>query len=399
MKAQPERPTDDSVPIESREDVLRIQPFIPDNVEWVLPPSKSHLIRWLLIAAIRDKPTVIRKASPWSEDSDSMRRCLNQLGMDIPADDEFTITPVAFTKPEAVLNARNSGTSCRFLMALAACLDFEVVIDGDMSLRTRSHLTLLSALERSGAEIDIESETGQLPVMIRGPMASNSVRIDTTDSSQPYSALLLTRSLHKMSIEVIGEGVSENHSNLSKRLLEDSSDVVIIPRDSSMAAFARLFEIVHAIDVPIKYPIDNLGHKLPQDIPQIMDLKHRNDLLPPLAAIMALGNGGTIVNAKHASFKESNRIESTHSLLKEFGMSCEMTDDGLVIEGNQSPTRPDYLVDTFGDHRIQMVAVILATKVGADIIGSNLHKVADPEFIKRLQNSGAIIESTSSLSK
>jgi len=194
-----------------------------------------------------------------------------------------------------------------------------------------------------------------------------------------------------MSIEALGKGVSQNHSDLSKRLIEDTSDVVEIPRDSSMVAFARLFEIVHSIDVPIKCSIDDLGHNLPQEIPQIMDLKHRNDLLPPLAAIMALSDGGTIVNAKHASFKESDRIESTHSLLKAFGMSCEMTDDGMVIEGNQSLSSPDNLVKTFGDHRIQMAAVILASKVGANIEGSELHKVADPDFIMRLQKSGAKI--------
>jgi len=391
MKAMREWSASGPTHRKSKLEVLEIEPFKPGSITWNLPPSKSHLIRWLLIAALREKPTKIIGASPWGEDADSMRRCLNQLGLKVVADDEIEITPVEFSKPASVLHVGNSGTACRFLMALAACLDFPIMIDGDISLRNRDHSVLLKALEQSGAKISHGFGAENLPVLIQGPMKAESVSIDTSNSSQPLSALSLTKSLHNMSIEESGESVSINHSNLTKRLLDDDSTSIDIPKDASMASFARLFSTVHSIDVSVNMPSDDLGHRLPDDLPEEISLKDCNDLLPPLAAMMALGKGGAITGASHASLKESDRIETTKQMLSLFGISTTTTPDGLEIMANQKLSRPTKTILTHGDHRIQMTAVILATKVGGIISGPRLHRIADPEFISRLIDSGAVI--------
>ena len=99
---------------------------------------------------------------------------------------------------------------------------------------------------------------------------------------------------------------------------------------------------------------------------------------------MALGHGGVIKGAKHSSFKESNRLESTLKLLQSFGMVGKINDDGLEISGGQSPSSTDSIIDTFGDHRVFMSAVLLGCKVGAKIDGYGLHKIADELFIDRL---------------
>ena len=115
-----------------------------------------------------------------------------------------------------------------------------------------------------------------------------------------------------------------------------------------------------------------------------IDLRDANDLLPPLAAILALSGGGRLRGAAHAKHKESNRIRSTKKLLEAFGLTASIEDDGLSIEGGQALTMPDSLVDTYGDHRIQMTAVLLATQTGAMVEGPRLHRIADPEFLNRL---------------
>ena len=109
-----------------------------------------------------------------------------------------------------------------------------------------------------------------------------------------------------------------------------------------------------------------------------------NDLLPPLSAILALTGGGTISGAAHAMFKESNRITKTAEMLQQFGIECIIKDDGMTIRGNQSIQKPTSMVETFGDHRLQMTAILLATKVGATVEGPRLHQVADPSFLNRL---------------
>ena len=57
----------------------------------------------------------------------------------------------------------------------------------------------------------------------------------------------------------------------------------------------------------------------------------------------------------------------------------------MNIVGGQQVTAPESVVPTFGDHRMQMTAVIMATKVGADIEGANLHEVSFPQFVDAIQ--------------
>ena len=115
-----------------------------------------------------------------------------------------------------------------------------------------------------------------------------------------------------------------------------------------------------------------------------IDLVDANDLLPPLSAILALTGGGTISGAAHAMFKESNRIDKTAKMLQQFGIECIIKEDGIAIKGNQSVQKPLSMVQTYGDHRLQMTAIILATKVGAIVEGPELHQIADPSFLERL---------------
>ena len=121
-----------------------------------------------------------------------------------------------------------------------------------------------------------------------------------------------------------------------------------------------------------------------------IDLRDANDLLPPLAAILALAGGGRLRGAQHAKYKESNRIESTATLLKSFGLSSKIEEDGLSIEGNQRLKKPTEPIRTSDDHRIQMTAVqtavLLATKTGGVVEGPNLHQIAAPMFLDRLSS-------------
>ena len=55
-------------------------------------------------------------------------------------------------------------------------------------------------------------------------------------------------------------------------------------------------------------------------------------------------------------------------------------------EGGQVLSKPPVSVDTFGDHRIQMTAVLLATETGGVVEGSDLHNIADPGFLNRLSS-------------
>ena len=54
-----------------------------ERIPWRLPPSKSHAIRWLALAAQSEQKVVIHNLSHAGQDILSMRRCLGQLGVRI----------------------------------------------------------------------------------------------------------------------------------------------------------------------------------------------------------------------------------------------------------------------------------------------------------------------------
>ena len=126
-----------------------------------------------------------------------------------------------------------------------------------------------------------------------------------------------------------------------------------------------------------------------------VDLRDANDLITPLTAMLALGEGGRISGAPHAAFKETNRLTGTVALLKQFGLTAIQTDDGgLTVDGGQRLQTPTAVVETFDDHRMQMTALVLATACDdkVRIEGPTLHEVADPDAVERLRAAGVRIE-------
>jgi 3-phosphoshikimate 1-carboxyvinyltransferase len=303
------------------------------------------------------------------------------------------------------------------------------MIDGDASLRNRNHTTLLSALSPMGVKLSYGIEQERLPILIHGPWIGSELSVDVSHSSQPYSSILLsTCGIETPStIKTVGEAVSRRHSALTIELMRASGaslevtpevttlqpwtsnppEVWDVPPDASMMAFPVLACLLNNQSIQIENPVESmhsLGHEvlldhinsfgvkesdgtlsLGGDVTEVdIDLRDANDLLPPMAAILALSGGGRLRGAAHAKHKESNRIDCTAHLLKCFGLTCKIEEDGLSIEGGQQITKPEKFVETFGDHRIQMTAVLLATQTGGTIEGPRLHRIADPAFLTRL---------------
>ena len=412
---------------------IDVQPTSLCDVSWNLPPSKSHLIRMLHLCALSKKKHTLSGFSQLGEDAESMRRCLSQLGVEFTSHkDGIEIIGKGIDglqRSPSVLHAGNSGTALRFLIGLASRLNFVSMVDGDASLRNRNHSNLLNALSPIGVQLSYGIEQERLPVLVHGPWNGMKPTVDVSGSSQPYSSLLLASSDldEPCVINTQGNAVSRRHSALtielmqrcgaSLEIVDDCTTIApwtsnppeewVVPSDGSMMAFPILACIITEQSIHINNPVDSsdaLGHEIllehlnafgikyedctltyegESSLVEI-DLRDANDLLPPLAAILALSGGGTLKGAEHAKHKESNRIESTKALLESFGLSSSIRDDGLSIEGGQTPTKPESLVETFGDHRIQMTAVLLASKTGGTVEGPRLHRIADPEFLHRL---------------
>ena len=84
-----------------------------------LPPSKSHLIRWLLLASQGENSVEIHGIEGASQDACAMRDALIELGVEIEIENDiWTVHGVGvngFNQPSKALDFQNSGTALRLL--------------------------------------------------------------------------------------------------------------------------------------------------------------------------------------------------------------------------------------------------------------------------------------------
>ncbi len=394
--------------------MLIINPLkLTKPVEWDLPPSKSHMIRWLVAASQNEQETIIKFNGEPGKDIMSMKRCVENFGVEVhELENMWKIKGIDFGRGDIEninFYCGNSGTTTNFVTVMASCYDTEIIVDGDDSLRNRNFSEINNALRSMGAMISADSP----PFRIKGPVKFDRVKINTQRSSQPLSSLIMAfdKNHKNFTIECIGESVSRDYSELTIDIAEecgvlvrkDNSNITLncdkfippkiikIPQEVSLFPISILLSELHGVDFKIR----NLGDSdfLKSSIEmisaidkKILDLRDCSDFITPAAAILAIRKGGRIIGAEHAKGKESDRIEKTSELLNIFGMDCEIVEGTLVIRGGQVPKRPENPVETHLDHRIAMTAMALATYSGGEIDSPEISKITDPTFIRKILN-------------
>lgn len=427
--------------------VLEVQPFRPSSqMKWELPISKSHAIRFLIMASQSNDIVSFSNMKNAGEDIIAVKDCLSQLGVEIEETDDRWIVhgvgPQGFQPSKTVLNARNSGVTFRCMVALSSRIDGISMVDGDASLRKRPHGELIDSLSQLNIDVSFGTMDESLPLLFHGkPHTTSILQVDGSRSSQPITAWICASPgfTNGLTIHTQGDLVSTRHSDLSIELarmlgacVEQKDNQIIIhpwtpsfkgdlssikvPSDASMMSFAMLTAkalnaSIEIANLPTKD--QSIGHEILTEFAQQfgltfsagqiknsdsggfaqIDLRNANDLITPISAILALSSGGKISSISHAAYKESNRIVSTMHLLEQFGLKSTFTNDVLEVKGQQQLTSPNDIVKTFGDHRIQMTAMILALACDAkvQVEGTALHRVADADAVDRFIRAGAQI--------
>ncbi len=119
------------------------------------------------------------------------------------------------------------------------------------------------------------------------------------------------------------------------------------------------------------------------------------DEIPVLCAVAARARGVTVVrNAEELRVKESDRIVTTVRALRALGVRAEERPDGLVIEGDPSRPLTPGAVDSAGDHRIAMAAVVAALTASGPCLVRDVDNVATsfPGFARLLTDLGARVD-------
>ncbi|MBC7463874.1 MAG: 3-phosphoshikimate 1-carboxyvinyltransferase, partial [Actinobacteria bacterium] len=167
----------------------------PVSAPVVIPGSKSVTNRALVLSALADSPSILRRPLI-SRDSQLMKDGLRAMGTDIAETSDsgalvWTLNPGALVGP-AVVDVGNAGTVMRFLPPIAALAEGAITFDGDPRSHERPLAPVIRALEELGVVIDHEGRYS-LPLTVHGAgeLRGGEIDIDASASSQFLSAILL----------------------------------------------------------------------------------------------------------------------------------------------------------------------------------------------------------------
>ena len=179
---------------------LLIKPHV-FNAKLVVPASKSHTIRRLIMAALTDSVSHIKRPL-FSLDTQSCITACRVLGAEISEDyngeERLTELKVQGQKygskddSKRFIDAGNSGTTLFFAIAAAALLSQPVTFTGDRQIAGRSAGPLLDALADLG--VTVSSNNGCVPITVCGPLKGGRVNLPCM-TSQYLSALLIAAPL------------------------------------------------------------------------------------------------------------------------------------------------------------------------------------------------------------
>jgi 3-phosphoshikimate 1-carboxyvinyltransferase len=164
----------------------------PVRARITIPGSKSVTNRALILAALADSPSLLRKPLH-SRDSALMIGGLKALGCGVvqAPNGDLLVHPGPLFGP-AHIDVGNAGTVMRFLPPVAAMAKGIIHFDGDPRSHERPLGPVIAAMESLGVSIEHNNRYA-LPLTINanGQLQGGTVEVDATSSSQFVSALLL----------------------------------------------------------------------------------------------------------------------------------------------------------------------------------------------------------------
>ena len=378
----------------------------------VRPPGSKSVTNRALVAAALARGTSNLVGTLDADDTAAMLDCLRGLGIpvgDASGDSDGALRVVGCGgRPPldgAILDARLSGTTSRFIAPVAALARGTVVLDGADPLRRRPMAALFDALEALGAGIEPLGEPGHLPVRITGSprdVLGGSVEVTGNVSSQFLSALLLSGPCFddgltvgvttdlvsvpyvQLTLDVMTAfGATVDHDDGWRTITVSPGGYRAVERfDIEPDASAASYWAAAAAIAGGSVRIDGLGRTSRQgDVAFIdvlasmgaevtwsdhdvvvrgvgtlrgvtVDMADISDTAQTLAAVAVFAEGPTTVTGiGFIRGKETDRIAAVVSELRRLGIDASEDPDGFTVR--PGPVRPAD-VHTYEDHRMAM---------------------------------------------
>ena len=402
---------------------VTISPF-PIGGTVAVPPSKSHVHRLLIAAALCEKQETAIHCIGENEDIAATVRCLSALSADINREDQGFHVYKDFSLHRFAVNDQldcgESGSTLRFLLPLCALkphdMEAPIVLTGSGRLPSRPNGPLLEALRSHGAQIHGDF----LPLTVDGGLFAGNYELPGNVSSQYFSGLLFalplldgdstltytspleSRPYVDLTLSVLRQfGIrvekTENGWKVPGRQRYISPGAARAEGDWSAAAFwLGANRLGNAVTVEGLNSASCQGDKaieaLLSQIGGEIDVTDTPDLMPILSAVAAAipGKVTRITGAARLRLKESDRLAAMAKTIQSLGGQAEELPDGLIIHGTKLKGGT---VDGMNDHRVVMSAAIAATacREPVTILGAEAVEKSYPHFWKDFEALGGYV--------
>ena len=398
-----------------------------------IPGDKSISHRALICASISDGVSKISNLQE-SEDVINTLNSLKQLGISISKENgSYLVEGKGFKglkQSENPLYFGNSGTGIRLMSGLLSIQSFSSSLTGDESLSKRPMKRIIEPLSKMGANIS-GSREDNLPLRINPSENINGINYEMqVASAQVKSAILFASLGAQGDTKIIEQSISRDHTermfeyfgakisysekettlkNTDKftpqniqipgdfsssaffivaALISKNSDITLREvgmNPSRIALLNKLIEMGGNIqvfnhssfgkepiaDLNIKSSILNSCEVTSDDVPNLIDE------LPILFIASSFAEGiSSFKEIDELKHKESDRLKAMQDGLNKMKIKNFLDGDVFFIEGmGKNYKSPNFLAETFYDHRIAMSFAIAGLNSNSSI------EIASPESI------------------
>lgn len=406
---------------------IKVTPM-PFKGQVKIPPSKSIAHRALISASLSEGKSKISNVA-FSDDIIATLEAMKSLGVEvlnIEKEDEHTSTvTINGTSDLKLINNTidcfESGSTIRFLMPLVTLPNKEVTVTGRGRLVERPMDTYYDMFDKQN--IKYKTTNGQLPVTIEGKLSPGNFEMRGDISSQFITGLLFTLPLldGDSKIVITTELESKGYVDLTLDMLKkfdievenkDYQEFCVkgnqkylahdykVEGDYSQVAFWIVAGILNGEikcnDLDLKSLqgdkvvldiVKEMGGDLTEDGDSVLVRKSKThgtvidasecpDIIPVLSVLAAVSEGETrVINGKRLRIKESDRLNSTATIINMMGGHVEELEDGLIITGVEK-LKGGTTIDSYGDHRIAMALGVASTVCEEPIVITNSHVVS-----------------------
>jgi 3-phosphoshikimate 1-carboxyvinyltransferase len=409
-------------------DFIAVAPLTEPLDATVRPPGSKSITNRALVCAALAPGTSTLTGALFADDTRAMLGAIAALGATVDADPATATVTVTGADPragrsDAVVDARHSGTTSRFILPAAALRPGRTVVDGSPQLRARPVGPVLKALRDLGADV---SATDFLPATVSGPLRGGPVSVSGHISSQFLSGLLMAGPLMTdgLAVELTSPLVSVPYVEMTRAVMAAfgvtvdglevapgsyrATDYAVEPDASAASYFlgaaavaggtvtvrglgtgslqgdVGFADVLARMGAKVSRTADSLTVSVAGDLKGVdVDMSDISDTAQTLAAVAVFADSPTRVRGiGFIRRKETDRLAAVVTELRRAGIDAVEDADGFTI--HPGPPRPTRFA-TYDDHRMAMSLSLLGLRApGIEIADPGCVAKTYPDFFSAL---------------